>query len=280
MLTEMRYTLLKLRGQILGWGLGLALLGLMIVGFYGTFMGQQARFLEMIENYPPEFLAFFGGDAATLATPEGYLSMYGFSMLPVIIGIFAVLAGSGLLASDEENGQLDLILAHPLSRTALYGGRLLAFALACVAIVTLGWLGFVVMLGGSTLAVGWGAMARPFISLLAQAFVYGAVALALSMFVPARRLAAAGAALLMVTSYFLSSFSGLSESLAPIARLLPYHYFQGGSALNGLNLAWLAGLLAVAAALALLGWWRFEHRDIRVAGEGAWFSPGRLAKLR
>ena len=50
----------------------------------------------MVESYPPEFLAFFGGDVATLATPEGFLGMYGFSMLPVIVGIFAVLAGSGL----------------------------------------------------------------------------------------------------------------------------------------------------------------------------------------
>lgn len=273
MLTEMRYTLLRLRGQMLGWGLGLAALGLVIVGFYDTFMGQQSKLLEMVENYPPEFLAFFGGDAASLATPQGYLSMYGFSMLPVIVGFFAVLAGSGLVASDEENGQLDLILAHPLSRTALYSGRLLAFLLACLAVVLLGWLGFSVLLSGSSLAVGMGAMALPFVALLAQALVYGTLALALSMVTPARRLAATGAGLVMVASYFLSSMSGLSQSLEPIARLLPYHYFQGGEALDGLNLVWLAGLLVASALLALLGWWRFNGRDIRVAGEGSWLPP-------
>ncbi len=53
--------------------------------------------------------------------------MYGFSLLPVIVGIFALIAGSGLIASDEESGRLDLILAHPPSRTALFWGRLLAF---------------------------------------------------------------------------------------------------------------------------------------------------------
>jgi hypothetical protein len=102
MLTTLRYTLSSLRGQILGWGLGVAALGLLLVPFYDVFMGQQADFLQMIESYPPEFLAFFGGDAASLATTEGYLGMYGFSMLPLIVGIFAVIAGSGLLASDEE----------------------------------------------------------------------------------------------------------------------------------------------------------------------------------
>ena len=100
MFAEMRYSMVRMRWQILGWGLGIAFLGLIIIGFYDTFMEQQEDFLHMLENYPPEFLAFFGGDAVELATPEGYLGMYGFSMLPVILGIFAILAGSGLIASD------------------------------------------------------------------------------------------------------------------------------------------------------------------------------------
>ena len=41
----------------------------------------------MIASYPPEFLAFFGGDANSLITPAGFLGMYAFSMMPVIIGI-------------------------------------------------------------------------------------------------------------------------------------------------------------------------------------------------
>ena len=120
MFTELRYSLRRYRWQVLGWGMGIAALGLIIVAFYGSFIEEQEQFMQMLESYPPEFLAFFGGDASTMATPEGYLGMYGFSLLPLIVGIFAVLAGSGLIASDEEGGQLDLILAHPLSRTAFF----------------------------------------------------------------------------------------------------------------------------------------------------------------
>ena len=98
MTTELSYALSRFRWQIVGWGLGVAALGLLIVGFYDTFMEQQEGLLAMLESYPPEFLAFFGGDATSLSTPEGYLGMYGFSMLPVILGIFAVMAGSGLIA--------------------------------------------------------------------------------------------------------------------------------------------------------------------------------------
>lgn len=279
MLTTLRYTLSSLRGQIIGWGLGVAALGLILVPFYDVFMEQQADFLQMIESYPPEFLAFFGGDATAIATTEGYLGMYGFALLPIILGIFAVVVGSGLLASDEERGRLDLIVAHPVSRAALFWGRLLAFAAATGGILVLGWLGFSILLGGSSLDVSWGQMALPFLPLLAQTLIYGTLAVLLSMLLPSRNLAAAGAGILLVVSYFLTSMASLNESLATVAQFLPYHYFQGGEALNGLDLAAFFGLLAASTLLAALAWWRFERRDIRVAGEGGWRLPS-LRRLR
>jgi len=273
MLTTLRYSLAQFRGQILGWGLGIAALGLILVPFYDVFMEQQADFMQMLESYPPEFMAFFGGDAASMTTPAGYLGMYGFSMLPVILGIFALIAGSGLLASDEENGRLDLIVAHPVSRAALFWGRLAGFVVSTVAILILSWLGFSVLLGGSSLDVSWGEMALPFLPVLAQVLIYGTLALLFSMLLPARRLAAMAAGLVMVASYFVSSMATLNESLAAVARFLPYDYFQGGDALSGLNLTWFLGLLAASAVLALLAWWRFQRRDIRVGGEGGWRLP-------
>ena len=201
-------------------------------------------------------------------------------MLPVIVGIFALIAGSGLLASDEESGRLDLIVAHPLSRAALFWGRLAGFVVSAVAILILGWLGFAVLLGSSSLDVSWGEMAIPFLPVLAQVLIYGMLALLFSMLLPARRLAAMAAGLVMVGSYFASSMATLNENLAAVARFLPYDYFQGGDALSGLNLTWFLGLLAASALLALLAWWRFQRRDIRVGGEGSWRLPSFPLRLR
>ena len=80
----------------------------------------------------------------------------------------------------------------------------------------------------------------------------------------------------MVASYFLSSLSSLNEGLEYVAQFLPYAYFQGSDALNGLNLPWLLGLLVTILVLSLVAWWRFLRRDIRVAGEGRWAPVERI----
>lgn len=280
MWTEFRYTVGRLRGQILGWGIALAVLGLIIVPFYSTFQAQQERFLQLMESYPPEMLAFFGSDSTAIATPQGYLQYYLFSLLPIIVGLFAVLAASGLIASDEEAGRLDLVLAHPVSRTRLFWGRTAAFAAAAMAVVLLGWLGCVLPLGASSLGVSVGQLALGFVPVLAQILIYGALALLLSQLLPSRGLAATAAGLVLVVSYFASSLGGLNESLATLARFLPYEYYQGGEALSGLNAAWLGGLLGASALLALLTWWRFVRRDVRLAGEGGWRLPWPLRRRR
>ena len=271
--TTFRYTFKSLRGQTLGWGLGLALYGLMSVSMYDSMAAQQETLQQMIASYPEEFLAFFGGDADSLITPAGFLGMYAFSMMPVIIGIFAVLAGSGLIASDEERGRLDLIMSHPVGRTAFFFGRVLGVLAACLAIMLLGWIGFSLMLGSSSLGFTWGEMLVPFLSLFAQTLVYVALGLLLSMLLPSRSLAAMLTGLLLVTSYFVSSLSFMDERLAALAKLMPYHYFQTALSFAELNPGWLFGLLGSSLLMALLAWLRFLRRDIRLSGEGSWRLP-------
>ncbi len=277
--TIYRYALSRARGQVLGWGLPLGLLSLYLALFYRTVVQQREQFEQLLRHYPKEVIAFFG-NVETIATPEGYLSVEMFSYMPLVLGIFAILAGSGLLVGDEEKGTLDLILAHPVSRTDLFVGRLLAFVTTTVAILALMWLGLVTAGIWSPLGVGVGRLILPFLSLLAILLLFGTLALLLSMLLPARRLAAMGAGILLVGNFFLVGLANINDDLKPIARLTPLHYYQSGEAIGGLNGRWIVGLLAVAVLFALLAWWRFQQRDIRVVGEGGWQVRTRLARLR
>lgn len=267
------------RGTIVGWGLSLGLLAMYLMPFYDTLAEQKETLQTLLTSYPPELLAFFGdmSNLTTLFTPEGYLGFEFFSFMPLVLGIFAILAGSGLLVSDEESGTLDLLLAHPISRAGLFWGRLLAFLATTLSLLTVIWLGLVIGRNWSTIELTAVELARPFLSLGAELVFFGTGALALSLLLPSRRVAAALAGIGLVASYIITSLARLNDNLQAVVKFSPLHYYQGGDAIRALNGAWLGGLLAGALFFSLLAWWRFERRDLRVAGEAGWRLawPGR-----
>jgi ABC-2 type transport system permease protein len=272
MLIILRHMLIRQRGAILGFGLALFLLAWPILYAYEVVAREQEKISEFAQNFEG-IISGLGGDVNNLGSPTSYLSMRYFSLLPLILGVWAVLAGSGLLAADEENGTLDLVLAHPVSRTSLFLGRWLAFACAVVLILGIAWLGLVVQIHRYPFPASAAAVLRPFLSLLAVLLFFGNLALLLSMVLPSRRLASATATVVLVAGYFLNMLARVDPRLEPFARFSPLQLYQSGEAITGLNVGWLSWLLLGAAVWGGLAWYCFERRDIRVAGEGVWRWP-------
>lgn len=268
MFAEFTHTLRRLRGQIIGWGLGLGLYALFIASFWDKVL-QMEGIQEMIESYPPEMMAFFGGMTA-ITTPAGFMDTYYFSMMHVIAGIFAIIAGSALLAADEEKGILDLVLSHPISRSRLFWARLLALVAALGIVLLAGWLGWYLPSLRSSMDLSAVEFLRPFLPLFAILLLYGTLALLFSMLLPAARLAGAFTGTLLVANFLLIGMANLNENLQDLVRATPLYYYQGGRAALGLEWGWFLGLLAAALLPALLAWLFFLRRDIRVGGERSW----------
>ena len=278
MFAELKHTLGRMRGQMIGWGIGLALYGLVMISFYDSIAGME-NFQQFIEAYPEQMQAFFKS-MTELNTPKGYLGTYYFSYMTLIIGILAISAGAGLLVSDEEKGILDLVLAHPVSRTALFCGRLLGLVVALVVILTVSWLSWLIPSGSTGLKLTWIEFLRPFLPLFAVLLLFGTLALLLSMLLPSGRIAAMISGALLVADFLLLGLSNSNQDLKSIVKFTPLYYYQGGDAVTGLNWGWLGGLLAVSVLFALLAWLLFRRRDIRVGGERSWRLPSLRAALR
>lgn len=272
MATIFKHTLKRFLGQILGWGISFGLIAFYLMVLYKSMIEQQTELKAIFDAYGETMMAFFGGSMDFLS-PAGYLDFGLFSYFPVVAGIFAVLVGSGLLAADEEKGTLDLILAHPISRTALFWGRFLAFGTATVGILALTWVGYVIGIPLVDWDVSVLALALPHLSLLAVLLLFGALALLLSLVLPSRALAASVAGGLLVVSYLVNSLARINERLEALDNVLPLKYYQGGRALDGLEWGNFLGLLGVATLFATLAWLLFQRRDIRVSGEGSWNLP-------
>lgn len=274
MLAEFKHALRRSRGQIIGWGMGLALYSFMIVYLFDPMTGIEGMD-ELLAAYPPEIMAFFG-DVTESLTPTGYIDTWFFSYITLIMGVFAIMAGANLLASDEEKGVLDLLLAYPVSRTAFIWARLLGFMVATAVILLAGWLSWVIPAGsGSTqLNLTGVELLRPFLSLFAVLLLFGTLTLLLSLLLPAARLAGMLSGALLIANFLLMGLANLNDDLAVVVRLTPLYYYQGGDAIAGLDWGWLGGLLGVSLLLALAAWRLFQRRDIRVGGERSWRLPG------
>ncbi|UCD99968.1 MAG: ABC transporter permease subunit [Chloroflexota bacterium] len=268
MFTEFKHTLRRLRGAIIGWGLGLFLYGLMMTYFFDSIatMDDLAGFLA---NYPEEMLAFFPS-INEMFTPQGYMDTYFFSYMTLIIGIFTIGAAGNLLVGDEERGILDLLLAYPVSRSAFFWGRLLGFLAATALILFASWLGWLIPSGSTGLQLSAIELLRPFLPLFTVLVLFGASALLFSMLLPSGRTAIGLAGGLLVVSFLFVGLANLNSALEAIYAYTPLYYFQGGEAVAGLDWAKFLGLTAVAIVIVLLAWWRFQRREIRVGGEGGW----------
>jgi ABC-2 type transport system permease protein len=257
-------TLRDLRGQILGWGIGAGLLGWMIIFLYPAFQDQVGDLLNLLKNYPAAFTAFFG-DVTQLATFPGWLNVEFYSYGPPILAIFAVAAGTGLIAGEEERGTLDLLLSQPIPRWRLVAEKFGAFFVATLAIMVLIALFFV----SGALLIGEAGSAVPVtaasLNIAPVTLASGALALMLSVLLRSRRAATTIALVVVIGSYFLDSLGKTVDVLKPYRPLAFYHYYDSMAALTG-GIKWgdvavlliLTGLFFAVALLA------FERRDIAV----------------
>ena len=272
-------TLQRLRWHIIGWSLGLAYLGAMIVSVAKTVSEMSDLVEQLMAGFPQEMLQFFGGMEG-FATPAGFVDSKFYSQLPLLLAFLAIAAGSGLLAADEEQGTLDLLLGQPISRSRLYLARLAGLLVAILIVLVSAMLAATVALLWVDVDLTAGQLALGYVPAFVQVLFMASLTVMLSQLLPSRRATATIAAIYLFGGYFLNGFAHLVPALEPYARLTPYYWYQSGQVMtHGLKWSWLGGLCAFSLAFLGIGWWRFQRRDLRVSGEGSW-RPRRLRPRR
>jgi ABC-2 type transport system permease protein len=272
MWAEYKNTLRKLRGAIIGWGIGLFAYTLMIMALFETIAEVGLAYMSFVDAFPKEMWAFFPY-LDQFQTPVGYLDTYFFGYINIIMAILMVGMGAKLIVKDEEEGVLDLTMAYPISRTNLFWARVLAAVTAVSAILLAAIAGWLLVPKVESWTLSTEKLLLAHLPLLALLLLFGALALLFSLVLPSVKAASGAAGGLMVANYLLNALANLDEKLQAINKFTPFYYYQGGGAVDELNWGYLAGMLGAALLLTLLAWWRFSLRDIRVGGEAGWELP-------
>ena len=216
-------------------------------------------------NQMPEGLLSFFGAESSFDTLEGYLSIEFFSYAHVVMAVFAILAGTAVIAGEESQGTLELLLAEPITRIRLGIIKMVALAMSTATIVFVVlacfWIGVLasgIETSGFRIAI---AMALVWLFQLTIAYL----SVLFSLLLPGRLFAGTAMAVLVIASYILESLSRMITDLAAFRPLMVTTYYRGQEALTGQvswgHVAGLVGILIVASLSTLI---LFQKRDIGV----------------
>lgn len=258
-------------GRIVGLFAGLAavLAGLQVLLVLVATSQQQAQSFDLIMRLAPAFVQRQFGSTLPVFLSFGGLVTFGY-FHPVVVLTIAVFAAfvASELAADVEGGHVDLLLARPLARHWLVTR---SFALVVLCSITL------VMLMMSTTWLALAAFAPEGASwpnatsvasmgahLVAIAWCFGALGLAISAMVWRRMNAVGPAAIVAVSLYLLDLLAGSWQPIRAAGVISPFHYYQGAAVLAGSadSSRDLSVLGAMSLTFALLAYWRFSARDV------------------
>ncbi len=251
------------RGMIY-WGLGVGLYGF-IMAAYVQDADMLKQYAEIANSFPPALLKLFGGDAAMLATPEGFLAYGFFGFAVLILAVYAILSGLNISANDEDSGVLDVVLSLPLPRWRLMLEKFAAYSLLIVGIIVLSLVGL--MLGNqvSAMPIEVGKIIPSMVNVLPSVLLILAFSACAGGVFHSKGMATAVSALFVVVSYLLNFLGELASStLVGQVRALSFfrYYDHNGVVLNGLSWGNILLLIVAATALVAVGLWGFQRRDV------------------
>jgi ABC-2 type transport system permease protein len=215
-----------------------------------TLLSGNAGFTQLIRNIG-------GGDASLNA---GFLSAM-FVFLPLFLMAFAVTQVNGWSA-DEQDGRLELVLATPQPRLSILLGRFAALASATIAISVITLLVCAGSAAASGLQLNGGNLAAAILGMIPLGLLVAGIGYLASGWL--RSAVDTGLLSFLLAFWFFVSFIGPELNLPDVTlRLSPFYYY-GSPLLNGLQVASILGVMAVAAVALGLGAVRFVRKDIGV----------------
>lgn len=249
------------RRSILGWSIAVAGVGAMYAAFWPTFDDPDMQ--ELLENYPETLLEAL--NYTDISTAAGYLSatVYGL-VVGVLMAVYAIGAGTRLVAGDEEAHTLELVLAHPIGRRPLVLRRFAALMTAAVVIaVSLLALLLLISRPAQLDDIPIGNFAAMTLHLVGFAWVFGAVAFAAGAASGRRAVAISAGAAVAVAGFAANGVLPQVEGLEWTKEYSPFFWLNGGEPLkDGVQWGHVLVMWGLTAALVAAGTVAFARRDL------------------
>jgi ABC-2 type transport system permease protein len=234
-------------------------------------LAERQAFAAQMTALPAIFQGMLGEPLA-IETLGGFLSWRVINFMPVMLGIWAVVALSGTLAGELARGSLDVLAAGPISRSRIAVEKVLGYLAAQLLAIGL----FAIGLGASLAAfailpgddVGIGPVLAHSAWLYLATLLPGALAFAVAP-VLGRGGARAVGAVTLFASFVVNAYASTIPALESVRGLSYFALTAGHRPIAG---AWdwpaVAALAGVIALLMVAGVLAFVRRDLVVSAGG------------
>ena len=251
---------------LVGGAIGLLLLVVAggIISQFGTAEARQ-EIRDIVDAVPP-VMQGLAGKPVNVETLGGYIQYKYGGFLPLVIGLWSILALSATLAGETRRGSLDLLLAAPISRRRVAWQKVLGHVLMlAIAVAIIG--GATALAGnafaalpGDEIPVAAGFAFAGWLGLMALAA--GSVAFVLAPFV-GRGSAAGIAGGVMLAGFLLNGYQAAIPELAPFANLTWFGWTDDHIPLaNRFDWPSLGLVALMVVALLVAGVEAFVRRDV------------------
>ena len=263
MMNVIRWELVRRRIFTFWWSVGICGITALNVLSYLAIKDQANQLDQAFGELSASAGAFFGGN--DLFSPIGYLSsqIYYIS-LPMLLIIMVLTLVSSLMAKDEADTTVELTLARPVSRSRLMSAKALTALIIITSLCVLSYVVTVICVSVAGLDISQKNLLLTHVLSFAFSASFGAIAFALIAFSRVtRKVAGVVAITLSFGGYIVASLAGFVDVLKPVAKALPYYYYDTVDLLSGTVdkglIIYLVGCFAIAGFVAWLG---YSRRDI------------------
>jgi ABC-2 type transport system permease protein len=259
------------RNAIIGWGLGLCFFPIVYLGIYPQVAEEMAGLAD---------LEIYQAMGVSLGTLEDWIGSILLLFVPLLIGVYAIINGTGTLAGEEEDGRLEMVVTLPLPRWKIVAAKALALSASIFMILLIVSLMSAAVFVAIEDQLETGLKAMQLTSALLGTwplpFAVGMISLFLAAFCSRRRIASLVAAVLVVISYFGSNLAGTTTALEPLEPTFLFTYvdYTASGVSQGQQVGDVLVLLVVGLVAFVLALVFFQRRKLTV---GAW--PWQRAKM-
>ncbi|MFH1598509.1 MAG: ABC transporter permease subunit [Patescibacteria group bacterium] len=200
----------------------------MLIGsFYPTIRENADQFVELMDAYPENLMAFFGGDMMEFMTFEGFMSLEYYNFVWVfIVGGLAISFATAAIAQEHERGTLELILWQPISRTKFLSAKVISMVLILVAMTLITVLGTFASASLVDVTLNQGSYWIWAVEGILLMLALGGIAFLLSVIFNERGRANLIAIAFLIVSYVLNSLAEIIDKIKDFEWLSLFNYYN------------------------------------------------------